>query len=364
MDKTKQKVLDEYIKFRRLSNHSRGVYDIEFHIKKFLNSSKKPISQFNESVLLDYFDKIKTKYSVSFLNTIKSSYIKNFIKWHFKDFSVTFRNLDGICKTEKTEQAYKPEDMISEGNFQKMIKGEESHFWKTYFLTLFYGSCRPVEVCNLKWENIGFDEDGAFITIYSKKNKNQFIKFVPSDVAFYLKELMEKSKSEYVFANNRTNKPISVKGAYWKIKKLSQKVLGKEIDLYTLRHSIATINYNKEFMKDDDVAKQMGHTKSMKSRYVHNNTDKLKEIAKRIYISPENLPEEKKHELEKEIEQLKHERAQTEKQLHDFASEISEVKSDLLKIFSAQFKNSADGKKIFDNIKAGKYRVEVVSSDK
>ena len=43
----------------------------------------------------------------------------------------------------------------------------------------------------------------------------------------------------------------------------------------------------------------------MKGKYVHNDKTKLKEIARSIYISPEDLPPEKKHELQLEIDELK-----------------------------------------------------------
>jgi integrase len=300
---TKKSILKEYIDFRSLKNKGRGLKDIEFHINKFITSSKKSLKNFEEKNLLDYIVKITPNYKTSMLNTIKSSYIKNFTKWYFADWSSRFRNLDKICKTEMVGETYKPEDMISEKEFEKLVKGEETNFWKAYFMTLFYGGCRPVEVCNLKWKEVKFEEDGAYITIYSKKNKRSFIKFVPENVSFYLKKLQDNG-SEYVFYNPKKKKPIGVKGAYWKLGILSKEVLGKKINLYLLRHSIATIIYNKDYIKDDDIARQMGHSKSMKGKYVHNNIDRLKETARKIYINPEELPPEKKHELEMKVEKL------------------------------------------------------------
>ncbi|MFH0711828.1 MAG: tyrosine-type recombinase/integrase [archaeon] len=302
MDKEKEKVLDDYVKYRRLRNHSKTLNDIRFHISKFIYSTKKTLKDFDDEVLLNYLDKITPKYSIQMLNNIKSSYIKNFVKWYYPDWSLRFRNLDVMCKTEKAGATYEADDMISEEEFGKLIKAEESIFWKAYFLTLFYGCCRPVEVSNLMKDKIEFEDDGAYITIYSKKNKTSFIKFVPSDVAFYLKKIID-DKNEFVFCNSRTKKPINVKTAYARIRGLSKKVLGHQIDLYTLRHSIATINYGKD-IKDDAIARQMGHTKSMKGKYVHNDKTKLKEIARSIYVSPEDLPPEKKHELELRIEKI------------------------------------------------------------
>ncbi len=213
--------------------------------------------------------------------------------------------------------------MISEKEFEKLIKGEELNFWKAYFMVLFYGGCRPVEVCSLRWKNIEFEKDGAFITIYSEKNKKSFIKFVPENVSFYLKKI--KNKSEYVFCTPRSKKHIGVKMAYRRLIELSQRVLKKRVNLYLLRHSIATIIYNKEDMKDDDIAKQMGHTKSMKGKYVHNNLDYLKKIAKKIYINPEDLPPEKKHELELKIEKMEKDNLEFNKQLAEVVVRLGKV---------------------------------------
>ena len=322
MDKEKQEVLKNYMKFRGLKNHSPSLKDIEFHIKKFLKSNKQPLSAYNTQTLVDYLDKIKSKYKTGMLNKIKGDYLKNFIKNNFEDCSNRFRNLDIILRSEKTEATYKPEDMITEEEFAKMIKMEQNPFWKAYFLTFFYGGCRPVEVCKLMRKDVEFDNDGgAFITVFSNKNKTSFIKYLPTDTAFYLKKLMENHASEWVFLNEKTNAPITKKGAYFRIRKLSEKALGKRIDLYTLRHSIATIIYNKD-IKDDDIARQMGHTKSMKIKYVHNHKGKLKEMARAIYKLPEDLPPEKKHKLEKEIEQLKADFSKMEEMLINHANKF------------------------------------------
>jgi integrase len=306
MNPLKKKVLEDYLQFRRLKNHSVTINDIEFQITQFFEYSDKPLKDYDDKLLTNYLTEIGKKYSTGTMNTIKSSFLKNFIKWYYEDWSSKFKNLDSICRQEKVAASYTPEEMLSEEDVKKLVQAEESHFWKAYFLTLFYGGCRPIEVCNLRWKDVEFEEGeqgGAFISIYSKKNKQTFTKYVPHDVAFYLKELKPLNK-EWVFWKEASQKPIGKKGAYWEIGKLSQRVLGRKLDLYTFRHSIATILYNKEGLKDSNVATQMGHNKSMKGTYVHNDKKKLRENARKIYMSPEELPAEKKHELENRIDFL------------------------------------------------------------
>ena len=338
----KAQVLKDYIKFRSLTNKSRAINDISFHVKKFINSTKKPLKDFDEKIIISYLSKIEPKYTQSSLNSIKSSYLKNFIKWCWEDWSSRFRNLDRICSTKKAITKYKAEDMLSEEDFKKLVKEEESFFWKAFFMTLFYGGCRVNEVCKLTKDKVEFTDDGAFITIFSKKNKQQFIKFVPEDTTFYIKKILNKD-SNFVFTNPKTKKPITTKGAYWRIRTLSEKVLGRRIDNLTLRHSIATIIYNKDDIKDDDIASQMGHSKSMKATYVKNNLDKLKEKARRIYINPEELPPEKKHELEKRIKEL-------EKQLRTSFKIIQDVNKKMREDIEFEKRATTEIKRLKENL--------------
>jgi len=170
-------------------------------------------------------------------------------------------------------------------------------------LVLFYGGCRPIEVTNLKWKDIDFDTDGAYIKIFSKKNNKEFTKFVPDNVSFYLKNIMQ-NNSEYVFPSiSDKNKPMSHKTSYFRITRLTQKVLGKRINPYILRHSIASILYNKKGLDKDNVAVQMGHSKSMEEKYNHKTLKQLRDRARSNWIETEDLPPEKKHELELKIEE-------------------------------------------------------------
>lgn len=344
MDKTK--VLKDYIEYKKLSVHTITIKDIEFYIKNFIEYKSKPLESYEEKDLIVYINGISKHYANETLNTVKI-HLKNFIKWHYLDYSTRFRNLDKICRSQKGESRYKPEDMISVSDFEKLIQGERNNFWKAYFVTLFYGCCRPIEVCGLKWKDIEFTPDGdAFFTIFSKKNKKSFLKYLPKDATYYLKQL-QNNNSEYVFMNPETQMPITKKGAYLRIRNLSKRVLGKKIDLYTLRHSIATINYNKDGVKDDTVALQMGHTKSMKGTYTHNDRAKLKENAKKIYVG-ELLPE-KKHELEIKIDMQN-------KQIENLNKQFESIKKILVDSAIGKIKVSKEERKRIKQVIEGRLK--------
>ena len=65
------------------------------------------------------------------MNGIKA-YLKNFVKWKFEDYSIRFRNLDKICRTEKPTKSYEPEQMLTKAEVEKLVKGETDLLYKVF----------------------------------------------------------------------------------------------------------------------------------------------------------------------------------------------------------------------------------------
>ena len=308
--KEKEKVLGEYLDYKRITAHTeKKINNYKYFVGMFLNSINRPLKDVSEKDVIDFINIIGKKYSVGSMNEIKIM-LKSFLYWYYVDHPIRFRNLKKICAGQRKEKTYSPEQMLTQEDIQKLVQGENDPRWKTFFLLLFYGGFRPGEVCNLEWKNILFDKEGAYIKVYVKKNGKTFEKFIPEDVCFYLKKLQQ-NNSRYVFPTRRTNKhgipngdiPQTTSGVYQHLIPLAKRVLGKPVNPYILRHSIATILYNRDDLKEDDVAQQMGHTKEMKQTYSNLSLDKIRERMKKIYIKAEELPPEKKKEMEERIEE-------------------------------------------------------------
>lgn len=302
MGKSKEKVLEDYIKFKSVSvttEEKRQEYGKM--IMNFINSNDKPLKSFKESDLVNFLNSMNGRYNIGSMNALKSL-LKNFIIWYFPDYSQRFRNMNILLKHLKEVPRFSSKDMLSKDEVEKLIKGEDSTYWKTFWLVQFYGGMRPSETAKLKWNDITFSDDGVYIEVLVKKNQKRFTKFLPSEVSFYLNKLKSYSASELVFPSRvkREGKdsPMERNAIHRRLKILSMKVLGKRVVPYQLRHSIATILYNQDGVDKNFVAEQMGHSKNMEKVYSHLSEDKIKEKLKKLYIKTEDMPVDKKIKVE------------------------------------------------------------------
>lgn len=331
---TKGEILKEYINFKRTSIKSEGkIKDVERYIKSFLDSSKIKLENFKEKELINFLNSISKHYSIPTLNTIKPI-LKHFLKWKFEDYSARFRNLDRLCRIEKAEQTYKPEQMLTEKEIIKLANGETDLMWKVWWLVYFFGAFRPSEVARLKFGNINFEKDGsAIIKVYLPKNKKDVYKAIPKPVTDCLKKWMEHTptdKEDYLFPSSlRKGEHMKAKTGYFRLVKLSKRILGRKVVPYCIRHSFGSIKYNDDSLSKDHVAEQMGHSKDMESVYKNLNDDQKIINAKKVWAKKDDLtPEEKNRikELEKKIETLWKEKRETAKALVQLANSVSDLK--------------------------------------
>jgi len=250
-------------------------------------------------------------------NEIKAN-LKNYLKWRFKDWSERFSDLEDIKlnSNPRNEEKINSKNLLTPKDIEKMMKTETKMFWKAFFITQYESALRTKEVRFLKWEDINFnvDEDISELNIYSTKTKKARVGII-KEATYYLKKLREEQENNkdlgiYVFhgiGEETKKKPID-KGAVSKwMRKLSQKALGREIWCYLLRHSRATELYRlaREGRISKDTAIQfMGHSEDMSSVYTHLDQKEVKKMMKNQIYKLEDLPPEKKHELEIRLEKV------------------------------------------------------------
>lgn len=316
---SKEQTLKDYIAFKKTSIKSeKKIKDVEREINRFLNSSNKKLEGFKEKEIIDYLNSLNFKKRS--MNDIKVG-IKNFIKWKYtnflsdertrekhKDWILNFPNLDKICKSEKItddDKPYLPKQMLTKKEVEKLVNGETDLMWKNFWLMYFYGGFRPVTILALTWDMILFEKKGIIIEAYSPKNQKTYYKSLPKHVEEYLTNWKTKNDSKWLFPSPVNDGHLHFKSMAKRLANLSIRVLGKHVNPYMLRHSIGTILYNDDNLKDDDVANQMEHNKSMKATYLNLKPDQKKARARKMYLKAPKLSKEKQEELEKEVEIIK-----------------------------------------------------------
>lgn len=94
-------------------------------------------------------------------NAVKTD-LKNFLKYKFNDWSMRFSNLDDIKlgSNGRNEEKINAETIFKKEDIDKLIKHENSLFWKSFLLVQYEAGLRTKEVRELKWSSIKLSSDG------------------------------------------------------------------------------------------------------------------------------------------------------------------------------------------------------------
>jgi len=269
-------------------------------------------------------------------NTIKTD-LKNFLKYLFPDWSSRFANLEDIklISNPRNEKKLNSQALLQKEDIEKVMKHETKIYWKAFFIIQYEGALRTKETRFLKWDDIKFNVDGDIseINIYSTKTKRARTVFV-KEATYYLSKLKEEQenlgkKGIYVFHSKRDiNKPIDKATVSEWFRDLTKRTLGREGWNYLLRHSRATELYRlakQGKISKDTAIEFMGHSEDMSGVYSHFDKKEIKEMLKSQIYKLEDLPEEKKHELEKEMNEIKKENASQQDEITKLKIQVNEL---------------------------------------
>jgi integrase len=246
-------------------------------------------------------------------NKIKG-YIQRFLRWKFKDWSLRFDNFEDIKYNSDAQRKKEisSKTMLKPEEIEKLIEAEKSLFWKTFLKVQYTGALRTGETRALTWDAIKFNDDNfCYIRVLSKKNKNATNKerTIPLDkgATYFLLELKKQQKTlgidtKWVFPSpHNPNKHIS-KGANDWFKRLTKKVLGREVTNYTLRHTKATElkeKVKRNEMSLDNATEFMGHSERMFNKtYSHMDKEDVVKIIQEQLYGFKPLSDDEKSELE------------------------------------------------------------------
>jgi integrase len=311
-----QKILKEFEDYCLITASKARAQKAKTNALRFLLMAEKNIDKIDLRDLRNFLKILnKNDFSDYYKNDIKG-FVQKFLKWYFPNWSETFSNFEDI-KINARAKRKKPiteKDILSKHEVEKLMKAENSIYWKTFLIVQYEGGLRTKECRTLRWDMIEEDNEFSFLNITSIKNKDATaeIRIVPlKSSTRYLNELknyLEANgrKSVYVFPSiESVNNYISSATVNKWLKRLTTKVIGRSVNNYLLRHTRGT--ELKTLVKEGKLSKDnatdfLGHSEKMFDKvYSHMDREDVKEILKKQIYDFDEIPEEKKHELEKQL---------------------------------------------------------------
>ena len=237
-----KKYLD-YLKYeRKLSENT--VLSYSYNLKEFLlYINKKNILTLDTDNIRDflYQDSIKAKTRAHYLTVINSFYNYLINNDYIKISPTTTIKLPKLEKKLPEYLTIEEVDKILSINPTKPIDYRNMAMLETLYAT----GMRVSELCNLKINNIDFDE--CIIRVFGKGKKERIVPMndtAKNALETYINEyrnfLLKSKNSEYVFINN-FGSVISRQGFFKILKKICEdNGITKHVSPHTLRHSFAT----------------------------------------------------------------------------------------------------------------------------
>lgn len=368
LPKEEQQLFSDYITYRQARglNNLGKAQDTRRYLLHLRFILEKPLTKIDLRDLRGMLSIINSSWLADIPKNMIKADLKNFLKYLFPDWSLRFASLEDIKLDSKPsrKRPITPQILFKKEDIENIMLHETKMFWKAFFICQYEGGLRTGEVRFLKWDDIKFNVDGDLseVSIYATKTKRNRIIFV-KEATHYLQRLKQEQESlnqkgAYIFhAARDKNKPVDKHVVSNWFRHLTKKVLNRESWNYLLRHSRGTelrrLVKQGKMSKDTSIA-FMGHSEKMNDSYSHFEDQEIKEILKNQVYKLEDLPEDKKNELEIEIEKLKEEnknlKAGFGRELNNLKKDqdekISELSSRITKIFGAA-KQSSSLNKIF-----------------
>lgn len=302
LPKSQKAIIEDYVKYVSITSSSqRRLENVKRSLTQFRMLTNKPLDKITLKDLRDFLALVNSSNKTQATrNEIKHT-IKRFLKQSYKDWSERFNNLEDIkLNMGINEEKINSETILKREDINKIMEAEKNLYWKTFFITLYESGLRPIELRTLTWKKIKFDveDDLTEINIFATKTTKARSVYV-KEATYYLKRLKEESDSDLVFPSKRDKtKPIGKElPAVW-LKRISEKVLGRPVYPYILRHSRATELYTNANIPDKTAQKFLGHSKSMSDVYTHlSNKDVKEAVSKTIYKKRAIITQEEKNEI-------------------------------------------------------------------
>ncbi len=311
---SEKKIINSFIDYVSIESSSKARLDNNRRtITQLRYITDKNFKDIDLEDLRHYLALLKKSDKTTSTQTDYKASIKRFLRWHFPNWSERFDNLRDIkLKFGYNEEKINASTILKKEDIEKLVKAENSLFWKTFFICLYETGLRPYELRKLTWDKVELGNKNNISKIYvfatkTSKARTTFIK----EGTYYLSELKRRYEiqgniSRLVFPSPRNiNKPMDKGRVSEWLKKLTTKVLGRAVTPYMLRHTRATELYINPQIPDKIAQKVLGHGKNMGDIYTHLSDNDVEDVLGSTIYNFEDISPEEKHQLKEDVEQHK-----------------------------------------------------------
>lgn len=333
------KIFQDFYRFCLTSCSEKRLRKVEGVLKYAKKTLKKDLTKLNVDDVVKYLAELnQSNFSAWTKNDYKKIF-KRFLKWHYKDLEMVegdkvklgFKGVN--FKKAFNKERINKNTLIKPEELEKLIRTAKSLKWKAIISFLYESAFRPCEMRMLKWKHLKFDDSSNLCRVWTLSPKTKESREVPvRDCIVHLKrwkaeyQFPDRTEEDFVFPSQHyKDKPMGDAVVTQMLKRICETARIRPIFPYMLRHSrIYEIQKNTGTRISSKFA---GHSIKTSEIYDHLDSDDVEEsLLKTVYVT-EELPEEKKHELEKRL-------ADVEKFMKEQGQQIIKLVNEREKIIS------------------------------
>ena len=321
-----KKIFNSFLTFAGTNAADKKVRERKAELLQMRDIFEKPFNQWREENVNGFLhilkrDGRKPNTQIGILSTLQL-----FLKWKFRDDWFTrFHNFETIAnyrrgltplRRSKHKQLYNKDTLPTAEEIDKMIRACLNVRDKLYISMMAEAGLPPKVITELKFENIKIDSPEpniSTLTYYRSKNNEEFVFPFGKNVTQYLKEWKQYysypngSASDFIFPSpTNRKKSINPINMYFVLKTASKRAgLSKPIFPYLIRHKVLSDRHRT--MPEEIHRKLHGHVEGSGQTKSYSHQDDKEEVlaeALKLIHDVKTIAPEKKHELEKRIEEL------------------------------------------------------------
>ena len=323
MDEEDIKPIKVFVKKCASTACPRSVKKVERCMYQIYDVIEHSLQNLDLEILTDFAIVLKNSENIRIetKNDIRGIF-KRFLRFQYEEVDKDFDKLSCLKKENRDiEQRVNENTLLTTEEIKLLIETADKIRYKTLIILLFESGARTEEIRKSKWGSINFEKNT--LSLFSSKTSRA--RTIPiNESIFYLEKykrsLSNISDNDFIFPNPRDrSKAITDSGMSTFISTLGKRAgISRPIFPYLFRHTRLTQIYT---TLPDPLAKQFsGHspTSTVGARYTHFNNDVMvKAVEKQIYKT-EEMPEEKKHELEIRMENMQKDFEEKMKNMMEF----------------------------------------------